>query len=154
MNTFHVPFELRWADMDPNFHLRHDAFYVLGAQARVQLLLDSGITPQRMQEHHFGPILFREECVFKRELRLGQKVVVRLFMSKARMDGSRWSMRHDFVRDDGILCAVLTTDGAWIDTELRKLTIPPPEFMARFLALPRTDDFEELPIPAAPAVQG
>lgn len=154
MNTFHVPFELRWADMDPNFHLRHDAFYVLGAQARVEWLIASGITPGHMQQLNLGPILFREECVFKRELRLGQKVEIRLFLSKARMDGARWSMRHEFIRDDGTLCAVLTTDGAWIDTKLRKLTSPPRELMERFLALPRTQDFEELPLPADPAVQG
>lgn len=33
MNEIKYPVHLRWADMDPNFHLRHDVYYALGAQA-------------------------------------------------------------------------------------------------------------------------
>jgi acyl-CoA thioester hydrolase len=148
MDAFRFPVQLRWADMDPNFHLRHDAYYGLGAQARVEALLASGITPQVMQQNDFGPILFREECVFRREMRLGDQVDILVRVSKARMDGSRWSFKQEFVRSDGTLCAVLNVDGAWIDTKLRKLAVPPQEFMGGFLRLPRTEDFEEL-APAA-----
>ncbi len=149
MDPFLYPINLRWADMDPNFHLRHDVYYGLGAQARVETLLLSGITPQVMQSAHFGPILFREECVFRREMRLGDKVDIHVRLSKARPDGSRWSFRQEFVRGDGTLCAGLTVDGAWMDTQLRKLTVPPQEFMTRFLAIPHTEDFELL-APSAP----
>ena len=145
MNPFRFPVQLRWSDMDPNFHLRHSVFYDLGAQARVEALRSVGITSQRMQVNDFGPILFREECVFRREIRLGEKVDILFHMSKARPDGSRFSFRHEFVREDGTVCALLTVDGAWIDTKLRKLTVPPLELMTRFLGLPRTEDFEFLP---------
>lgn len=141
MDPIRYPVNLRWSDMDPNFHLRHDVYYSLGAQARVEALLRSGITPQVMTDAHFGPILFREECVFRREMRLEDKVDIHVRLSKARPDGSRWSFRQEFVRNDGTLCAVLSVDGAWMDTQLRKLTVPPQEHMSRFLGIPRTDDF-------------
>ncbi|MEO8068242.1 MAG: acyl-CoA thioesterase [Flavobacteriales bacterium] len=147
MDPLRYSVQLRWADMDPNFHLRHDAFYGIAAQARVEALVVSGFTSQRMQELHIGPILFREECIFKREIRLDEKVEVLIRMSKARADGSRWTFHHEFRRADGTVCATLITDGAWIDTEQRKLAIPPQDFAEDFLALPRTDDFELQPVP-------
>lgn len=149
MEPIRYPIHLRWSDMDPNFHLRHDVYYSLGAQARVEALLRSGITPQVMTDAHFGPILFREECVFRREMRLEDRVDIHVRLSKARPDGSRWSFHQEFVRNDGTLCAVLNVDGAWMDTHQRKLTVPPHAHMARFLGLPRTDDFVLL-APSAP----
>lgn len=154
MNAFHFQVQLRWADMDANFHLRHDAYYAIGAQARVAWLFSVGLTPPHMLEGNFGPILFREECIFKREIQLGHNVEILLRLSKARADGSRWSMRHEYVRDDGTVCAVLTVDGAWIDTKLRKLTAPPQQYMQPFLGLARTPDFEALSSPPAEAARG
>lgn len=149
MDAFLYPIHLRWADMDPNFHLRHEVYYSLGAQARVEMLFASGITPVVMQQAHLGPILFREECLFKREIRLGDQVDLLVRVSKARADGSRWSFRNEFMRKDGQLCAVLNVEGAWIDTQKRKITVPPQELMLPFMALPRTADFEMLE-PALP----
>ena len=145
MDPFLYPIHLRWADMDPNYHLRHEVYYSLGAQARVEMLFASGITPEAMQQAHIGPILFREECPFKREVRLGYEIELHVKLSKARADGSRWSFQQEFVRMDGQLCAVLNVDGAWIDTQKRKIATPPQELMKQFLSLPRTDDHELLP---------
>jgi acyl-CoA thioester hydrolase len=113
----------------------------------VAALLAVGITDTHMQEMHFGPILFREECVFKREIRMSHPVEVHVRLSKARPDASRWSFRQEFVRADGTLCAVLTAEGAWIDMKLRKVTAPPAELANGMLTLPRTDDFEMLAMP-------
>lgn len=55
---------------------------------------------------------------------------------------SRWTFRHELIREDGTLCAVLTVDGAWIDTQLRKLTVPPGVTQEILAAIPRTEDFE------------
>lgn len=148
MNEFNYPLHLRWADMDPNFHLRHDVYYAIGAQVRIEALASVGITNMRMQEGNIGPIIFREECIFKREIRLGQKLVIDVKVSKARADASRWAFRHEIQRDDGTLCAVMDLDGAWLDTRLRKLAIPPRDFATDFLKLPRTEDFEMQPVPA------
>ena len=74
MTGFSKNVEVRWSDMDPNFHLRHSVYYDWGAYMRLTFLLEQGITPAVMQQLHFGPILFREECVFKREIAFGDKV--------------------------------------------------------------------------------
>lgn len=139
------PIHVRWSDLDPNFHLRHSCYYDMAAQLRVEALDTHGVTLKAMQEGGFGPILFREECVFKREIRYADRITLDMKLSRLRKDHARWSFRHAFIRDDGTLCAVLSVDGAWMDTRLRKLAPPPAIADEAMAALPRTDDFEWLP---------
>jgi acyl-CoA thioester hydrolase len=142
MTSFQKPVVLRWADFDANFHLRHSVYYDLGAALRVDFLQSCGVTMELMQQHGFGPVLFREEAVFRREVRPGDELTINLLITRLRRDHSRFSFRHEIVRADGTLCAVLNIDGAWIDTQKRKLT-PPPDFVAAGLDLgPRAEDFE------------
>ena len=142
MTGFSKNVEVRWSDMDPNFHLTHSVYYDWGAYMRLTFLLEQGITPAVMQQLHFGPILFREECVFKREIAFGDKVSVNLFASKSRRDMSRWSMIHEIWKNNDTLSAVVTVDGAWIDTKIRKLATPPAMIQSVFEALPKTENFE------------
>jgi len=146
MTGFSKNVEVRWSDMDPNFHLRHSVYYDWGAYMRLTFLLEQGITPAVMQQLHFGPILFREECVFKREIAFGDKVSVNLFASKSRRDMSRWSMIHEIWKNNDTLSAVVTVDGAWIDTKIRKLATPPAMIQSVFEALPKTENFEWMEI--------
>lgn len=141
MTEFTRPISIRWADLDPNFHVRHSVYYDWGAQVRIDLLNEVGLTLQVMQQQGFGPILFREECVFRREIRNGDNVTINVKAKSLRKDYSRFSMQHELRRDDGTVCAIITVDGAWIDTRARKLTIPPKESIAAMNQFPRTDDF-------------
>lgn len=142
MNEFRIPVALRWADLDPNFHLRHSVYYDFGATARVEFLTALGISLNLMQEHHFGPILFREEAIFRREVRQGDSLYISVWITKMRRDASRFSFRHDLTRADGTLCAAMHVDGAWIDTQLRKLAAPPPVVAGMMAGGPKSDDFE------------
>jgi acyl-CoA thioester hydrolase len=132
---------IRWADLDPNFHLRHTAYYDFAAQARIDLLDAIGLTVSFMQQKGLGPVLFREECVFRREIRYGDQIQLTSKLKNARRDFSRFSIQHEFVRDDGTVCAVLTIDAAWIDTRIRKLTIPPSIGLQKLETIPKAEDF-------------
>ena len=44
MATFSKQLSFRWADLDPNFHLRHSVYYDFGAQHRVEILEQLGLT--------------------------------------------------------------------------------------------------------------
>ncbi|MBX2926094.1 MAG: thioesterase family protein [Chitinophagaceae bacterium] len=134
--------EVRWADLDPNFHMLHSRYYDLGAYIRMCFLTEHGVTPVAMQEQNLGPILFREECVFKREIKFGDKVEIDFKMLKAKKDGSRWSMQHHIVTNNETLAAVITVEGAWINTLRRKLATPPPAFAEAFDKIPKAENFE------------
>ncbi|MCW5920970.1 MAG: thioesterase family protein [Saprospiraceae bacterium] len=142
MTAFEIPVSLRWADFDPNFHLRHSVYYDFGAAARVAFLDAHGITYRLMAEQHFGPILFREEAVFRKEVRPGDELFINVLVTKLRRDGSRFSFRHELTRADGTLCAVMNVDGAWIDTRLRKLAVPPPAVAEALQGTAKSNDFE------------
>jgi acyl-CoA thioester hydrolase len=137
-----LPMPLRWADFDANFHLRHSVYYDFGATARLEFLGKYGLTYEMMQREHFGPVLFREEAVFRREVRPDDLIFINLLVTKMRPDFSRYSFRHEITRADGTLCAVMTVDCAWIDTELRKIMVPPGVIGDVLDALPKATDFE------------
>jgi acyl-CoA thioester hydrolase len=142
MSEFSLPISLRWADFDANFHLRHSVYYDFGATARLEFLSKYGLNYELMQAEHFGPVLFREECVFRREVRPGDQISINLLLTKLRRDFSRFSFRHEITRADGTLCAVMHVDGAWIDTNLRKLATPPALIATVLDSLPKAEDFE------------
>ena len=144
MATFSKQLSFRWSDLDPNFHLRHSAYYDFGAQHRVEILAQLGLTIRTMQAQHIGPVLFREECVFKREINLSDIIIMQTKMGKMNADASRWSIVHELYREE-VLCAVITVDGAWMDTKLRKLASPTPQIVVNALSVfPKTTDFTTL----------
>lgn len=141
MSAFLKPVEVRWSDLDPNFHLRHSVYYDYGAAARITFLEQHGLTAAFMAANLFGPILFREECVFKKEIRMGDIVTIDLDLLAAREDQSRWSIRHQIWKNGDTLAAVLTVDGAWIDVAKRKLTVPPESVIHVFNNMPKSPEF-------------
>lgn len=133
--------EVRWSDLDPNFHLRHSVYYDWGAFVRMSFMTERGITPSLLIQLHTGPILFREECIFKREIGFDDTVELNLTLTKASHDMGRWSMKHEIWKNRDTLSAILHIDGAWLDTKTRKLTVPPASFREVFDSLPKSNDF-------------
>ena len=146
MSEYIKRLDIRWSDLDPNFHLRHSVYYDYGAFCRVSFLEEFGLTHSIMQELKFGPILFREEAVFRREVVLGDALKINLRLTKARKDFSRWSIRHEIIKNEDKVAAVITVDGAWINLVLRKLATPPAEVIDVFSKMEQSADFEWLSV--------
>lgn len=142
MKSFSLPIQMRWSDLDPNFHLRHSVYYDWGALCRIEFLNKFGLTADEMARLHFGPILFREECVFRKEIRMGDTILIDLKIVKARKDFSRWSIQHHITKGDNVLSAVLSVDGAWINMSERKLATPPEAVHNVFNLMPKAENFE------------
>jgi len=99
---------------------------------------------REFERRRVGPVIFRDELDYFRELRLLESVRVTLVMSALSDDSAKFRMRNEFFRADGELAARVTSSGAWLDLEKRRLTAPP-EDLARVLAqLERADDFETI----------
>ena len=134
--------DIRWSDLDPNFHLRHSVYYDYGAYCRICFLQDGGLTNQRMYELHIGPILFREEAIFRKEIRMGDDLRINLEVLKSRRDFSRWTIRHQLIKEENTLAALVTVEGAWINTLARKLATPPIDVISVFEKMPKAPEFE------------
>jgi len=143
MENFIMPVQVRWADLDPNFHLRHSIYYDWAAMCRIEFLHKHGLTTEKMMKLQFGPILFREEAIFKKEIKLGDSVTIDLELLKSRKDYSRWSFQHT-IRKNNDTSAIVIVDGAWLDTVKRKLAVPPMEAVNLFEQMPRGSNFQSL----------
>lgn len=143
-DAFSMPLDIRWSDLDPNFHVRHSVYYDWGAFCRITYLNGKNLGQETLMRYQIGPILFREECVFRKEIKMGEKLHIDLKLIRARKDHSRWSIRHQIIKDDGSVAAIITVDGAWLHTGLRKLATPPEEASSVFNTMPRSDDFSWL----------
>lgn len=134
-------FKVRWADVDANGHLRHSAYADFCAQARVELLDHFGLSMAYMRKLALGPILFREELKYLREIGLSEEVTVVTQLRSAKRDASKWSMKHEIIKADGTIACEAIVDGAWMDLRARKLGTLPEEFAAQLTSLPNTEDF-------------
>jgi|SRR5690554_594048 len=138
---FEKEISVRWADMDPNFHLRHSAYYDFCAQHRLEILDRIGLSLELFQKEHIGPVLFREECIFRREIRFSDRIRLTTRLESTTPDGSRWTIKHQLTKEEGTLCATIIVDGAWMDTKQRKLARPVPEFIVTGMEkFPKTTD--------------
>ena len=144
MEPFTQTITVRWADLDPNGHVRHSVYYDYGAQARVALLERSGLGMRWMAKHLIGPVLFREQAKFLRELHMADEISVDFQVGGLSEDGRKWRIVHEIRRGEEV-CAVLDMDGAWLDLRARRIVVPPEELRVAFEKLPRTADYAVLP---------
>ncbi len=136
-----------WSQIDANMHLRHSAYADFAAQARLQILESLGFDANLLESLKIGPILFREELIYMREVRPSDTVKVTCEMTHCRADGSRWSFTQGLYRGDGIQAAQINVQGAWVDMAKRKLAALPPEWAQTFLQIPKSPDFILEPVP-------
>jgi acyl-CoA thioester hydrolase len=142
MEKFSRSIQIRWSDIDANRHLRHSVYYDYGATARMMFLSENGLTTEKLEQFQIGPILFREEAIFKREIRLEDQITAEVELVKATPDFSRWSLRHNLIKADGTVAAIINIDCAWIDLVKRKLVVPNEFIQSIFASAPKSSDFQ------------
>ncbi|MDB5155179.1 MAG: hypothetical protein JWR54_3930 [Mucilaginibacter sp.] len=147
MNFFYEG-QVLWSQIDSNQHMRHSAYADFAAQARITMLESVGLKLSTLYEYKIGPVLFREELIYLREIGINEYIKVTCEIIKARADGSRWAIRHDLYRRDGVKAATVTAEGAWIDIKKRKLALLPIELSRMFMKVPRSSDYVEEGHPA------
>lgn len=142
--SFKVNYHTKWADFDANKHMRHTAYNDYAAACRIRFFNKYGFGVERFEKENFGPILFKEETSFLREIKLGEDISVDVFLEGVSSKGERFKMHHNIYKQDGILAAEIKVYAAWIDLEKRKLIAPPDEAIRMFSSLPRTENYQEI----------
>ncbi|GAB4245915.1 MAG: hypothetical protein Tsb0034_24630 [Ekhidna sp.] len=145
MNEVKYRFRVRWADLDPNGHMRHTSYNDYCAQARLMYFEDISMPFHKLIGMGIGPILFREDTRFFKEIRMNEEFEVGFTVSKMRKDGSKWSFRHNIYTSSGELSAKVEVDGAWLNLKERRTTIPPAELVDVLADAVKAEDFEWIP---------
>jgi acyl-CoA thioester hydrolase len=143
METVFYQGQVLWSQIDANQHLRHSAYADFGAQARLCMLEQAGMTTQTLLQLKIGPILFREDLLYHREVRMDEHIRVTCELLRSRPDGSRWTIRHGIYRSDDVKAATITAEGAWIDMQKRRITALPEQLGRLFRQVPRAADYTE-----------
>jgi len=103
----------------------------------------------RFASERFGPVVVRDELVYRKELRLMEDFRVDLEAAGLSKDGARFRLRNTFRTSANDISAVVTSDGIWFDLEQRRPRLPPQDLDNLMRALQRTDDFAEIPLKSA-----
>jgi acyl-CoA thioester hydrolase len=136
-------FEVRWADLDPNGHMRHSAYADYGAQARIGFLTEHGFGLGHFQKMRLGPVLFREDLKYLKEIRPNERIRVTCEAAGLSPNRKHWRIRHRLYRQDGELSCIIDCQGAWFDLGTRKVVPAPPELEAAMTQMPKTEDYAE-----------
>ncbi len=137
-------FQVRWGDLDSNGHMANTAYLDAAADVRMMTFEAGGFPMREFERLRLGPVVFKDEVAYFKELRLLEPYHVGLQLAGLSGDAKHFRLRNPFTREDGAPAAVVTSTGAWLDLQARRLTAPP-EALARLLReLPRSEDFEEL----------
>ncbi|MBV2226761.1 MULTISPECIES: acyl-CoA thioesterase [Sphingobacterium] len=136
--------QVLWSQIDANVHLRHSAYADFCAQARSNMLNKMGLSLEEFNKRKIGPILFREELNYLREIGLDERVKVSVVITKFNKLNSRFSFRHEIFKENGVKAAVVLVDGAWMNIRERKLTNIPEEWMEIISKIPKSEDYTEI----------
>jgi acyl-CoA thioester hydrolase len=125
--------------------MRHTAYNDYAAESRVRLFDKYGLSLAKFNALSVGPVLFKEETNFFREISMGEDIKVEVLLKGASEGGERFKFSHRIVRSDGVVAAEIEVYGAWIDLNKRRLANELPDLVRdMFLKMPRSDQFEEI----------
>ncbi|MBM7059649.1 thioesterase family protein [Pseudomonas sp. UL073] len=137
-------FQVAWADLDSNAHVKNSRYLDYVSQARFLFLAEFGFTPQAFAEARLGPVVLEDRVQYRREMRLLQKFKVQMSIGGLSEDGAKFIMVNEVLNEKGELCAKVTTQAAWFSLASRKITPPPAELKQVMEGAPRTEDFHWL----------
>ena len=144
--SYTVKFATKWSDFDPNRHMRHTAYNDYAAEVRIRYFAHAGFPVDEIAADGIGPILFTENTSFRREILAGENISANLKLSGLSEDQSRWKIRHEVIKENGEIAAIIEVYGAWIDLEKRKLTKLPKKYDTLLQNIDKTEDFEIIEI--------
>lgn len=130
---FEKVIEVRWSDCDANRHMRHTAYSDLCAHTRVCFLSHIGLGEAFTKEHNIGPVLFKEETEYKREVHMGERLTVSVEAGEATGFTKSIQMMQHLYKEDGELAATHRCVVAWMDLSLRKIVQLPEQIRSNFV---------------------
>ena len=144
--TYKHTLTTKWADFDPNRHMRHSAYADFAAEVRVRFFAQHGLSMDDFLKLNIGPILFKEETTYFKEINIGEDLEIDMTLEGASENFERWRFTHLIYNSKGEIAAKVKVYGAWINLIQRKLTKPPKVLISIFNELSNTAKVEKIPL--------
>jgi acyl-CoA thioester hydrolase len=144
MSIFEKQFTVGWRDVDPNGHVANMVYLEYAVDTRIAFFAANGFPPMNFIRHGFGPVIKSDFVEYFREVVMLDEIRVTMENGGHSEDGSRFRVINNFYKSSGEMAARVTSIGGWLNLRERKLMEPPDEMKTAWLALERTEDFEDL----------
>jgi len=139
-----MTYEVRWADIDANRHVRYSAYIDAAAEQRYRFFTEHNLPPEAFDQLNIGPVYTTLVASFFREVRLGETLNIEYLLSGLSPSGVRWKVQHNFLKANGKKAVTVSLEGTILNLTTRQPTAPTPEIMAVFQLVPRSPVFEVL----------
>ncbi len=145
-NTIHFEqrFRVGWSDLDANAHMAARSYLDHAFNTRMHFFNQNGFTMSRFASEKFGPVLVRDELIYRKELRLMEEFRVDFEVAGLSQDGVRFRVRNTFRNSENEVSSMVTSDGVWFDLQSRKPRPPPSDLDNLMRALWHSHDFAEI----------
>ena len=141
---FEKQFQVGWRDVDPNGHVANMVYLEYAVDTRIAFFASQGFPPANFLRHQFGPVIKNDFVEYFREVVMLDDLRVTMENGGHSEDVSRFRVINNIYKASGELAARVTSVGGWLSMKERRLIEPPGEIKNAWLAMTRTDDFEEL----------
>lgn len=142
--AFSQDYRVNWNDLDPNFHLRAAVWVDYAVNTQYLWLEQHGINQARYKELGYEPIALRLEAQYRHEATFGDTIRDTPLIDALSIDGSRWRVRHNYLKNGKERAGSIILEGTWLDWETRQAVAPAPDILQALNKLPRTPNYEEL----------
>jgi acyl-CoA thioester hydrolase len=141
-NLYSQLYTVRWSDLDANGHMKNTAYMECALQVRLAFFAENGFPFTEFQRQQFGPVMFREEMTYFKEIQMLEMIRATFHCSKLNDDGRRFTVVNMIFREGNVKAAEVISDGAWFDLRTRKLITPPAKLheLLRMIYLPNPAD--------------
>jgi len=117
---FAFEFQVTWADLDANNHLRNTAYFEYASQCRFLYFDACGFGPADFAALGIGPAVVSEEISYRKELRLLDRFTVQIACGGMTARKSRFVIVNRFLNKEGAVCAQLRSTAVWFNLTKRR----------------------------------
>ncbi len=143
--NFEQRFRVGWSDLDANAHMGNSSYLDHASNTRMLFFALNGFTVARFASEKFGPVVVRDELVYRKELRLMDEFTVDFESAGASADGVQFRVRNTFRNAAREIAAVVTSEGVWFDLERRRPRASPVDLDSLMRMLQKSNDYSEIP---------
>ncbi len=121
-------FEVRWGDLDPNFHLRGSVYLDYCDHTRLAYFAKQAMPVAEWQKNGYGPVILEQSIQYLKEVTGSARLEVRLFLDRIERDKIIY-FNHEITGDEQIVHARAQVVVGILSLNQRKLIEVPEELM-------------------------
>lgn len=133
--------KFRWADLDPNRHVRNSAYPDVFVEVRMEMFKNAGYSLKELGAQQIGPVVLQEHTYYIKEVQGDEVVHIDIQLGGHTEDKRYWQFAQHLYDHNGILSTYHEFTFAVMDLQQRKVVQPPRGMLDTFLQLPQIESF-------------